>query len=156
MIEKDLLRNIVEEYLRDKEHYLVDIEIDKSNRIVVEIDHDEAVSIEDCIVLNKHIEANLDREKEDYELEVTSAGISSPFKTFRQYRKNIGNEVEILTKSGKKMTGILKDADEKQITLTIEKQIKPEGAKRKITVNEDLVFPYEDLKYTKYVIRFKK
>ena len=92
---------------------------------------------------------------EDYELEVGSAGITSPFKVLRQYIKNIGNEVEMLLKSGVKLTGVLKAADEQGLVVTVEKQVKPEGAKRKMTVDEDLSYTYEEIKYTKYLIRFK-
>ena len=65
------------------------------------------------------------------------------------------NEVEMLLKAGKKLTGILKDANEENVTLTVEKQVKPEGAKRKITVEEDQTYSYDEIKYTKYLIRFK-
>ncbi|MDR3062132.1 MAG: ribosome assembly cofactor RimP [Dysgonamonadaceae bacterium] len=155
MIDKSTVQQHVEEYLKESDIFLVDIEIRPGNIISVEIDHDKGISIDDCVVLTKYIESKLDRNIEDYELEVGSAGISQPFKILRQYIKNIGNEVELLTKVGKKQTGILKDANENGIILTIEKQEKPEGAKRKITVEEDLDFKYEEIKYTKYSIRFK-
>ncbi len=155
MIEKSIVKQHVEEFLKESDIFLVDVEVRPGNSILVEIDNDNGISIDDCIALTKYIESKVDRNIEDYELEVGSAGISQPFKIFRQYTKNKGNEVEILTKSGKKMTGILKDADERGIVLTIEKQVKPEGAKRKITVEEDLNFTYDELKYTKYSIRFK-
>jgi len=92
---------------------------------------------------------------EDYELEVGSAGLSSPFKVLKQYQKNIGNEVEVLTKAGQKICAVLKDATEEAFMVTVAKQVKPEGAKRKVTVEEDVVFPYNEVKYTKYLIRFK-
>lgn len=155
MIEKTVVKEIVECFLADSDSYLVDVEVKPGNVIVVEIDNDDSVSIDDCIALNKFVESQLDRDVEDYELEVGSAGIGQPFKIFQQYRKNIGNEVETLLKSGVKYTGILKDATEGGIVLTIEKEIKPEGAKRKVKVEDDLAFSYEEIKYTKYVIRFK-
>lgn len=92
---------------------------------------------------------------EDFELEVGSAGITSPFKVLRQYVKNIGNEVEMLLKSGTKLTGVLKSADENGVVVTVEKQVKPEGAKRKVTVREDQSYTFDEIKYTKYLIRFK-
>lgn len=101
------------------------------------------------------IEEHLDRDIEDYELEVGSAGITSPFKVLKQYKKNIGNEVEVLTKSGLKLNGILKEADEDKFTVTITKKVKTETSKRKVEVSEDLVFGYDEIKYTKYLIRFK-
>jgi ribosome maturation factor RimP len=155
MIERKVVQEIVEDYLKDSENYLVDIDVKPGNIIVVEIDNDRAVSIEDCVDLNKHIESKLDRDVEDYELEIGSSGIGQAFKNLRQYRKNIGNEVELLTKAGVKHTGILKEAGEDEVVLTIEKQVKQEGAKRKTTVEEAVVFPYNEIKQTKYLIRFK-
>jgi ribosome maturation factor RimP len=155
MVDKGIVRQHVEAYLKSLDIFLVDIEIRPGDVISVEIDCDKGISIDDCVALTKYIESKIGHDIEDYELEVGSAGISQPFKILRQYIKNIGNEVEILTKAGKKLTGILKNADESRIILTIEKQVKPEGAKRKITVEEDLDFRYEEIKYTKYSIRFK-
>jgi len=117
---------------------------------VVEIDNDDSVSIDDCVVLSTFIESKLDRDKEDYALEVGSAGIGQAFKIKRQYRKNIGNEIEVLAKSGVKYSGILKIVDENEFVLTIQRQIKPEGAKRKVTVEEDITFLYEEIKCAKY------
>ena len=105
--------------------------------------------------LNRHIEANLDREIEDYKLEVSSAGLTEPFKVLKQYEKNIGNEVEVFTKDNKKMTGILISCDEIKIVLQQEKTVKPEGAKRKMTIQEDTEIPFTNIKTTKYIIRFK-
>jgi ribosome maturation factor RimP len=155
MIEKKVVEKIVEDTLKGTDKYLIGIKIDPSNKIAVEFDSDSGITIDDCIVLTKEIDSQLDRDAEDYELEVGSAGIGQPFKVLRQYLKNVGNEVEVLTKDGKKHIGLLKAADENQFVLTVEKQIKPEGAKRKITVEEDLTFIYTEIKYTKYVIRFK-
>ena len=83
MISKDKVREIVEGWLADKEYFLVDVFVSADNCISVEIDHAEGVWIEDCVQLSKHVEANLDREVEDYELEVGSAGIGQPFKVLR-------------------------------------------------------------------------
>ncbi len=155
MIDKEIVRQAVEDFTKETEIFLVSVEVKPGNIIVVEIDSDGSVGIDDCIALNKFIESKLDRDVEDYELEVGSAGISQPFKVLRQYRKYIGQEVEVLTKAGKKLQGILQDANEQNIALTIEKQVKPEGAKRKMTVTENLTFTYDEIKYTKYLIRFK-
>ena len=155
MIDRNVIFQLVEEELASTEMFLVDVEVKTGNVIVVEIDSDEAVSIDDCVALSRWLEEHLDRDKEDFELEVGSAGITSPFKVLRQYVKNIGNEVEILLKAGVKLTGVLKEADENGIVVTVEKQVKPEGAKRKITVQEDQSYTYDEIKYTKYLIRFK-
>ena len=155
MISKDTVKQIVESYITAKGYYLVDINVTKDNHISVEIDHFKGVSIDFCVELTREIESGIDRETEDYELQVSSAGLTEPFKVLKQYQKNTGNEVEVLTKEGKKITGVLTAADAEKITLQIEKQIKPEGAKRKITLCEDLEIPYENIKTTKYIIRFK-
>lgn len=155
MIEKSVVKQLVEEKLASSENYLVDVIVRPDNSIVVEIDNDEAVDIDDCAELSRYIEEHLDRDVEDYELEVGSAGITSPFKVLRQYLKNVGNEVEMLLRNGVKLTGVLKAADEEGVVLTVEKQVKPEGAKRKITVQEELSYKYDEIKYTKYLLRFK-
>ncbi|MBE6301578.1 MAG: ribosome assembly cofactor RimP [Parabacteroides distasonis] len=155
MIDKNIISQLVEEKLASSDHYLVDVMIKPGNLIVIEIDNDEGVCIDDCAELSRYVESHLDREVEDYELEVGSAGITSLFKVLRQYIKNIGNEVEMLLKSGVKLSGVLKAADEKGVVVTVEKQVKPEGAKRKVTVEEDLSYTFEEIKYTKYLIRFK-
>ena len=155
MITRDVIVQLAEEKLASSANYLVDVEIRPGNVIVVEIDNDEAVSIDDCVELSRYIEEHLDRDAEDFELEVGSAGITSPFKVLRQYQKNVGNEVEVWLAEGGKLTGVLKSADETGIVLTVQKQVKPEGAKRKITVEEDLACPYNEIKSTKYLIRFK-
>ena len=148
MIEAKMVAGLAEAYLADSECYLVDVTVAPDNLIVVEIDHDQAVGIED-------IEAGLDRDVEDYELEVTSTGLTSPFKTLRQYLKNIGNEVEVLLKSGEKLSGCLKSADDTGFVVTVGRPVKPEGAKRKVTVCTDESYLYDEIKYTKNIIRFK-
>ena len=155
MVETNVVSRLVEEKLASSSNYLVDVVIKPGNLIVVEIDSDEAVSIDDCAELSRHLEEHLDRDVEDYELEVGSAGITSPFKVLRQYVKNIGNEVEMLLKNGSKLTGVLKSADENGVVVSVEKKVKPEGAKRKVTVIEDESYTFDEIKYTKYLIRFK-
>ncbi|MBB4034628.1 ribosome maturation factor RimP [Dysgonomonas hofstadii] len=155
MIEKDQIKNIAEAFIGDTGMFLVDVSVRPGNVIVVEVDSEEGVSIDDCISLSRNIESQLDRDVEDFELEVGSAGITSPFKIPRQYQKNIGNEVEVLTKNGQKLSGILKSSDEAGFVVVVTKMVKPEGAKKKVAMEEELPFAYDDVKYTKYLIRFK-
>lgn len=155
MISKDLVCQLVEDYIVDKNHYLVEVLVSSDNSIMVEIDSFDGVSIDFCTQISKHIESQLDREVEDYELQVGSAGLTEPFKVLNQYKKNIGNEVEVLTKLGKKLTGILVEAHPSDFVLEIEKQEKQEGAKRKVLIKENITFSYSDVKHTKYIIRFK-
>lgn len=155
MIDKNIVQEIVAEGLRDTDCFIVDVMVHPGNNIVVEIDNEAGVDIERCEKLHRFIESKLDREVEDYELEVGSAGITSPFKVVAQYRKNVGNEVEVLTRDGRKLAGVLKECDETSFVITVTKKVKPEGSKRKIEVEEDIPLTYEGIKYTKYLIRFK-
>ena len=155
MIEQEIVRQIVEEGIAGSGLFVVEISVSPDNRIVVEIDNDEGVDIDRCVELHRFIESRLDRDKEDYELEVGSSGLTAPFKVVRQYIKNIGNEVEVLTRGGIKFTGVLKAADDEKFIVTVTKKVKPEGAKRKIEVEEDVTYIYNEIKYTKYLIRFK-
>ena len=155
MIDKKFLITHIEEFLEGSENYLIDVIINPGNVISVEIDNNNGVSIDECVKLSRYIESKLDRDEEDFELTVGSVGLTSPFKKLRQYQKNIGNEVEVLTKKGQKLTGVLKSASDEEFTITISKKVRLEGAKRKTEVSEDLQFKYEEIKYTKYLIRFK-
>lgn len=155
MIEKSAVSKIVEEWLGGKNYFLVDVTVNPNDKIVVEIDHAEGVWIEDCVELSRYIESKLNREEEDYELEVGSAGIGQPFKVLQQYYNHVDEKVEVLTKAGRKLTGTLKDANEEQFTVGVEKKTKEDGAKRPKVVEEDETFTYDEVKYTKYLICFK-
>ena len=155
MIEKRTVCQIVEEWLEDKDYFLVEVTVSPDDKIVVEIDHAEGVWIEDCVELSRFIESKLNREEEDYELEVGSAGIGQPFKVLQQYYNHVGSDVEVLTKDGRKLTGVLKDADEEKFVVAVQKKVKVEGAKRPKLMEEDETFRYDEIKYTKYLISFK-
>ncbi len=155
MIDKNVVRNIVEEWLEGTDYFLVDVSVSADNRIVVEIDHAEGVWIEDCVELSRYIESKLNREEEDFELEVGSAGIGQPFKVRQQYVNHLGKEVEVMTLAGEKFRGVLQAVDADSFTVSIRKKVKPEGAKRAKLVDEDRTFAYDDIKYTKYLISFK-
>jgi ribosome maturation factor RimP len=155
MIEQTTVLQIVENFVSGTDFYIVEVKVSHENQILIVFDSFEGVSIDDCEALNNFIESKLDREQEDYELEVSSPGLTEPFKVLKQYEKNKGNEVEIVTKKGEKFSGILTAVNPENCTLQIEKLIKPEGAKRKIKVTEEIPFRYEDIKTTKYILRFK-
>lgn len=155
MIGKEQISDIVEQEIDGTPLFLVDIVVNPGNIIVVEVDSEANIGIDDCIALSKKIESHLDRDIEDFELEVGSAGLTSPFKIPRQYNKNIGNEVEVLTSGGQKIKGILKSSNDDGFELTLTKKVKPEGSKKKVIVEEDITFRYDEVKYTKYIISFK-
>ena len=154
MIEKSEIATLAEEFLSLSDNYLIDVVIAPGNMITIEIDNDNGVEIDYCATLSRHIESLLNREEEDFELTVTSAGLTNPFKTLRQYKKYEGKEVEILTKKGQKLYAVLKSSDDDGFTAEITKMEKPEGGKRKVEVVEELRFKFDEVKYTKYKIRF--
>lgn len=155
MIDKNVVRNLVEEWLKDKEYFLVDVEISPDDKIVVEIDHADGVWIEDCVQLSRYIEDHLSRDEEDYELEVGSAGLGQPFKVPQQYENFIGKEVEVLDADGKKHKGTLKAVNGRDFTVTVREKVKKEGAKRPTMEDVDKTFSMDEVKYTKYLISFK-
>lgn len=155
MIEKSVVRKLVDEWLDGKDYFLTDLTISPDDRIVVEIDHKEGVWIEDCVALSRYIEDRLDRDQEDFELEVGSAGIGQPFKVLRQYEIHQGESVEVLTTDGRKLTGTLSGVTPEQFTLTVQEKVRPEGKKRPILMDRDITFSYDEVKTTKYVIKFK-
>lgn len=156
MISIEEVKNIVLTELKKQDSiFLVDIRISAKNEIVVEIDSNEGISIDTCINLSKLIEEKLDREKEDFELEVGSSGLTSPLKIPRQYQKYIGKELEVIQKNGVKLTGELISANDESFVLQISKLVKLEGAKRKSIITEDIELLYSDIKQTKYKISVK-
>jgi len=155
MIETNVVRKLVDEWLEDKDYFLTDLTISPDDRIVVEIDHQDGVWIEDCVALSRFIEDGLDRDAEDFELEVGSAGIGQPFKVLRQYEIHEGETVEVLTEEGKKMEGILSNVTPEHFTVTVQEKVRIEGKKRPEMVDRDVTFSYDDVKSTKYVINFK-
>ncbi len=155
MIDKEIVRKLVDEWLDGKDYFMTDLTISADDRIVVEIDHQDGVWIEDCVELSRHIEAGLDRDEADFELEVGSAGLGQPFKVPRQYEIHLGEEVEVLTAQGKKLFGTLEAADAEGFTVGVEEKVRLEGEKRPKLVKHDIRFGYNEVKYTKYHITFK-
>ena len=153
MIDKNVVRKFVDEWLSDKEYFLVGIEISPDDKIVVEIDHADGVWIEDCVALSRYIEERLSRDEEDYELEVGSAGLGQPFKVVQQYMNFVGKEVEVMDADGKKYQGVLKSVDGNDFVVTV--KVKVEGKKRPQLMDVDHAFKMDNVKYTKYLISFK-
>ena len=146
MIDKNVVKQLVEQWLQDKDYFLVGIEVSNDDRVVVEIDHSEGVWIEDCVALSKFIEDHMSKDEIDYELEVGSAGLGQPFKVPQQYINFIGKEVEVLDADGRKVKGLLKSVEEK---------VKVDGKKRHVLQDVDHTYDMNKVKYTKYLISFK-
>ena len=155
MISKQKIEELVSQWLQGKDYFLVDIAISSDNKIVVEIDHADGVWIDDCVELSRFIEERLDRDEEDFELEVGSAGLGQPFKVEQQYQNHIGKEVEVLQADGKKVKGLLKAVDGRQFTVGVKEKVKVEGKKRPELQDVDHQYDMDEVKYTKYLISFK-
>ncbi len=155
MIQKELIEQIVNEKLAGSEYFLVEVKVSKDDVIDVEIDADEGVNIDFCVELSRFVESRLDREAEDFELNVGSAGLTSPFKVRRQYEKNLGNEVEVLDGEGRKHKGELVSVDEESFSIDETVMERREGDKRKKAYVVNRVFRYSEIKSTHYIIDFK-
>ena len=155
MIDKQLLKETVEQAIENTDIFLVGITVGTDNRIVVEIDSMDGLDIDTCARITREIENRFNRDEEDYELEVGSAGLTSPFKVKQQYVKNIGNEVEVLSRDGRKLHGVLTDVTDDNFTVTVASKEKLPGKKRPEIVERPETFAYGDVKSVKYLIQFK-
>ena len=154
MIDKMALEQVINEALEGTRMFLVTLKVSKDNVIDVVLDSDEDITIDDCVAVNDAVLAAFDRDEgEDVELTVGSYGITSPLLLPRQYRKNIGYEVEVLTGDGRKLKGVIADADDEGFTLTTTVKRKLEGKKRPELVEEQERFNYSDIKQTKNIIK---
>ena len=154
MITVESIQKLANEKLAESSNFIVDISVKPGNKIVVLLDNDKGVSIADCVAMSRHIEFNLDREKDDFELNVMSPGLSEPFKILRQYQKNIGKRVDVVTKENKKLTGKLLSATETGIVLEVKSKEKTEGKKAKQEVINNINLTFNQIKETKVVILF--
>ncbi len=155
MINKEQILTIIEGAVQKKDAYIVDLKISTSNKIILELDSFDGLTIDDCVEVSRLIENNLDRDKEDFELEVSSPGLSTPFKVWQQYKKNIDEEVETVLTDGSKLKGILTEVDKEGINIEETKKIKVEGKKKKQTITEKHQLPFDTIKSTQIVIKFK-
>ena len=155
MIEAKKVIEIAERHLEGSDMFVVECKVTPMGEVELLIDSDSAVRLEDCAALNRAIEAELDREVEDYSLMVASAGIGSELKLLRQYSKILGNSVEVLLKDGIKLLAKLDSADEQGIAISYEEKQLVEGKKRKQTVEVTKSYAWEEIKYVKEFLDFK-
>lgn len=153
MITKEIIISIIEEYISDKEIYLVDVTISSQYEIDVIVDAITGVPIDKCIELSRFIESKFDREEQDFELTVGSQSISDVFKIDLHYIKNIGREVEIVTKSDEKIKGELKSFEDGVVTLFHQEKRSLDGKKRKVLVDLFTEVKKDDIKITKLIIK---
>lgn len=146
MIDKFKVLDIIKDILEGSDKYLINMKITPDNRIFVDIDGDNGINIDDCIELSRAIENKLNRDEEDFELTVSSAGADTPLKMPRQYRRRIGQMLCVENFDGEKVEGTLTEADDQQFT------IKTKGTKK--AAPQELTFAYTDTRTVKEVIHF--
>ena len=145
MIDKFKVLDIVKDVLEGSDKYLINMKITPDNRIFVDIDGDNGINIDDCIEVSRAIESQLDRDEEDFELNVSSAGADSPLKMPRQYRRHVGRELNVTPFDGEQVEGTLMEADDQHFVIKI-KGKKKESAR-------EVSFTYEDVKTAKVVVK---
>lgn len=153
MIEKAEVARIVNETLTE-DLFLVDVTVSSNNEIHVMVDSDSGLSINQIVEISRYVESKLDREKEDFELSVFSAGLSEPFKLVRQYKKNQGKEIEVLLTNGQKIAGLLTQVGEQAIDLEVTTKEKLEGSKKKELVTRVHHLEYSEIKEAKKILKF--
>ncbi len=155
MITESTVRQIVEEKLAQDDCFIVEASVSPSNDITLVVDSLTGISVDYCIELTHLIEANLDRDVEDYSLEVSSAGIGCVLRVPMQFRKNIGNEVEVTHPNGSHVKGILTACDDTHFEIDREEKVAVEGQKKKQTVVNHYSYKYSEIKQVKDIITFK-
>jgi ribosome maturation factor RimP len=158
MIKKQLILDLAQERINelDRGLFVVDLSISTANIIRLEIDAEEgSVSIDDCIRVSRNIEHNLDREEQDFELSVSSAGLDKPLRVYKQYPKNIGRTIKVKTKEGEKLEGQLSSVDPEKIEVVFQEVVKIEGKKKKEKIEKRIELPFEQIEEAKIVVSFK-
>lgn len=154
-MDKSLLEHLVQEYLKDTDYALITLDINSQNEILIEVDRLQGVDVDFCGALNQYMVEQLDAAGvENYSLEVGSVSLTDPFKTKMQYEKNLGHDVEVLTREGKKLRGQLVSVDEDSFAVDVDTLVAVEGKKRKQHEMITHTFAYGDVRYTKYDLKF--
>ena len=154
MITKERIQQLVDEFLTENEGiFLVHLKIGGGNQIEVLIDSFQGIKMRDCVKLSRHIEGNLDREEEDFSLQVASAGLSEPFKVFQQYKKNVGRKVDVKLRGGEKILGTMLSAEEGKGIVLETKNREKVGKKKQVVVKQHEL-DFKQIDQTKIVILF--
>jgi len=158
MISKEVVLGLIDERIAELDNglFVVALTISSSNVIHVEIDKYEGfVSVDDCIRVSRNVEHNLDREEQDFELHVSSAGLDNGLRVFAQYKKNIGRDVKVKLNAGGSIEGTMIAATEENIVVRTVRKERLEGRKKKETIIEDHSLTMDQIKETKIIISFK-
>lgn len=158
MIKKETILALAQERIDElnRDLFIVDLTISSSYVIHLEIDSEKcSVSIDDCIRVSRNIEHNLDREEQDFELSVSSAGLDRPLRVWKQYPKNIGRSLKLKTTDGRKLEGELLKVEADFIEIGFEETLKTEGKKKKEIVNQVIRLDFDHIQEAKVVVSFK-
>jgi ribosome maturation factor RimP len=150
MIEKSTIEAIAEDFIKGTDLFLVGVKVSASNRITVLADKKEGITIDECVALHRHIENSLERDKEDFELQVSSPGLDMPFAVIEQYYKNEGKKVEVTDVDGTKLAGVLKNVNAGGFELETEVKVKGKGKELK-----EVSFNYGNVKTTRVILTIK-
>ena len=153
MLREKVEKSLQEAFEENNSLFLIELKIDDANHIAVVVDGDQGVSVNDCIAISRKIENNLDREEEDFSLDVASAGIAAPLKMPRQFQKNVGRKLSVITSEGKTEGELVELKDEKITLRWKAREPKPVG-KGKVTVTKEAVLPLDEIKEAKVIITF--
>ncbi|MDR0755166.1 MAG: ribosome assembly cofactor RimP [Prevotellaceae bacterium] len=156
MINIEKIKETVERKIAGSDKFIADISISADNKINIVVDSDSGgININDCASISRAVEDVLNRDDEDFELEVASAGLNSPLKLLRQYQKNIDKDIDIVFKNGKKLTAKLKCANAESIDVEYEEKMIVENKKRKQIIIKNETVLLDDVKSVKAVVLFK-
>ncbi|HCC69592.1 MAG TPA: ribosome assembly cofactor RimP [Bacteroidales bacterium] len=149
MINKEIVKELVKNFIAGRDIFLVDTKVSTTNRITILVNKPSGITIDECVMISRHIESNLDREKEDYELNVSSPGLDMPFRVREQYEMSIGRPVEVIDIEGKKTRGILKNVQGEGFEIESQKVNGKKKESREISLN------FDEVKSVKEIIKFK-
>ena len=147
MIQKEKIESLVEQHIAGTDIFIVEVAVSVANHISVVLDADSSITIDKCVEISRLIEGSLDREAEDFELQVSSPGLDSPFTVIEQYYKNEGKKVSVVDNEGTKYSGILKNVTIGGFDLETEVKIKGKGKEKK-----EIPFNFDQVKATKIVL----
>ncbi|MBK7629022.1 MAG: ribosome assembly cofactor RimP [Bacteroidales bacterium] len=150
MIEKQDIQGIVDEFIKGTDLFIVAVKVSSANRITILADTKNGITIDECASIHRHVENSLDRDKEDFELQVSSPGLDLPFGVIEQYYKNEGKKVEVIDNEGSKFTGKLKNITTGGFEL--ETEVKVKGKTKEL---KDMSFNFEQIKSTRVILTIK-
>ena len=155
MIDKEYIQTLVAKRLQGTGYELITLQVNAQNEILIELDSLEGVDVEFCAQINHFLVEELEAKGiDDYALEVGSVSLTAPFVTKMQYNKHLNHDVEVLNADGKKYRGVLVSVDDDTFSIATEVMVVVEGKKRKQKEIQTLTFAYNEVKYTKYDLKF--